>query len=248
MRLSKLLILLIGVFALASTQAAPSQHDTEARIKALLTERFPGAGIQFVHATQIPGWFEVATESELVYTDERADVLFVGKLLDTRTKVDLTSQRLSEIHSIDFRILPLAEAVKTVRGNGSRTVAIFEDPNCPYCKQLEGQIKDVTDVTIYTFLYPLEKVHPGATKRARAIWCAPDRADAWAKWMQQGVEPTAQAVCTNDPIDHLQTLGEQLKIVGTPMTFFADGRRVEGVIDRAAMERQLDSSHSAESR
>ncbi len=208
---------------------------------AVIAERFPGSPVTKIHPALFPGWYEIITSSELVYTDASADHLFVGKVIDTRTKVDLTSKRLGELLAIDFKSLPLDLAVKTVKGNGQRTVAIFEDPNCPFCRQLEQNVKDVTDVTIYRFLYPLEKLHPGATVRARAIWCAPDRSVAWNQWMQDHVEPP-QASCPSDPLAQIQILGDKLDVAGTPMTFFSDGHRVEGVIDQVAMERQLTDS------
>jgi len=231
---------LAPVFNSANAVADPAA-TAEARILATLQQRFPDSAIEAVHASIVPGWYEVITPSELVYTDAQVDVLFVGKLIDTRTKEDLSAKRLSQLHGIDFKILPLDRAVKVVKGNGRRTVAVFEDPNCPYCRQLEQNIKDITDVTIYTFLYPLEELHPGAATRARAIWCAADRAAAWAKWMQENIEP-AKTECDGDPIASLQSLGKQLRIDGTPTTFFADGHRVEGVITREAIERQLDGS------
>jgi len=242
MRLIWILVALLCVGGCATPRNHPAAaSSTEARIKATLNERFPASPIEKVRPSPYPGWYEIVTPTELVYTDAEANLLFVGKVIDTKTKVDLTSRRLSEAHAIDFGTLPLAKAIKRVKGNGSRTVAIFEDPNCPYCRQLEHNLEPVTDVTIYTFLYPLEELHPGATARAHTIWCASDRASAWTKWMQENVEPP-KAECTETNTAELQSLGNSLNIVGTPMTFFADGHRVEGVIDTPAMERQLSEN------
>ena len=68
---------------------------------------------------------------------------------------------------IRFEQLPLSDAVKTVHGAGQRRLAVFSDPNCPYCKQLEAELASLDNITIYTFLLPFL----GETKPI-AIWCA----------------------------------------------------------------------------
>jgi thiol:disulfide interchange protein DsbC len=247
MRASTLLlsVCLVSTVAGAATEVPTS---AEARIKAALAERYPGSPVESVHATTlIPGWYEVVTPTEIAYTDANADYLLVGKLVDTRSKEDLTEQRLGALHAIDFRSLPFELAVETVKGDGRRSVAIFEDPNCPYCRQLEHNIQDLDNVTIYTFLYPLEELHPGATAKARAIWCATDRSAAWNGWMRANVDPGG-GQCSADALVTLQTLGRKLKIDGTPTMFFADGHRKEGAISREEMERRLGAAVAAAAR
>lgn len=65
---------------------------------------------------------------------------------------DLTRARVDELASIRFADLPLKMAIKTVKGDGKRVMAVFEDPNCPYCRKLHETMRGIDNVTVYTFL------------------------------------------------------------------------------------------------
>jgi thiol:disulfide interchange protein DsbC len=247
--LQVLLVLVGATSAIAAVPTAPAPDSAamttiEATIKKTIESRFAGHPVESVlPSTTLPGWYDVVAGTEIVYSDATADHIIVGKVIDTRTKEDLTSKRWDQLHSIDFASLPISAAIKTVRGNGQRKVAIFADPNCPYCQQLEHNIASVSDVTIYTFLYPLEDLHPGATAKAHQIWCAPNSSDAWSNWMLKRQEPAASAAsCTTDPIFSNAQLGKKLDISMTPTIFFSDGHRVAGVMSAEEFEGQLNYS------
>ena len=139
---------------------------------------------------------------------------------------------------VDFAQLPLNDAIKTVRGNGSRKLAIFSDPDCLYCKRLEVELLKLDDVTLYTFLYPLEKLHPDAPKIAKAIWCSADAQQAWREYMIEGKSPVDKTACT-DPIDRNIQLGQKFGINGTPTLIFADGRVLPGAAPIEQIEKWL---------
>jgi len=129
-------------------------------------------------------------------------------------------------------------AIVTVKGSGARKLAVFSDPDCPYCKQLERELDGISDVTIYTFLYPIVSLHPDAARKARLVWCASDRARAWSELMLRGREPENAASCPSPLADNL-VLGGKLSIDGTPGIVFPSGRLVPGVIARDLIERYL---------
>jgi thiol:disulfide interchange protein DsbC len=204
--------------------------------------RFPGVKIQDVRPASIPGWYEVFTGTQLVYSDASGEHLFVGKVLDTRTGKDLAAEALEKRLAIDYQSLPLERAIKIVRGNGTHQLALFEDPDCPYCQKLEQQLAGLHDTTLYVFLFPLVELHPQARVHAHAIWCAADRGEAWTRWMLERKDP-GSAECTNDPIDQLQTLGASLNVTGTPTMFLPSGKRLEGVVSAADLERLATTSN-----
>jgi thiol:disulfide interchange protein DsbC len=223
----------------SAISCAEGAGDAATRIKAALTERFPNVRIEQVNpVAQWSGLYEVVTSSEIVYTDASGNFLIGGSILDTRSKTNLTAERWSDLHRIDFEALPLELAIKDVRGDGSRRLAVFADPDCPYCQKLEREMQPLTNVTIYTFLYPLESVHPGARATAQSIWCSKDRARTWNDWMVNHAPPAA-GTCKDDPIATLLGLGGKLKVNSTPTLFFADGRRVDGAIALADLEKHL---------
>ena len=219
-----------------------AKSDTD-KVKTALQAAFPKVEVSEVNATDWPGIYEVVVNNEVIYTDAEAKHLFVGKIIDTKTREDLTAKRVNELSAIDFKTLPFDLALKSVRGDGSRSFAIFADPDCPYCKRLEEEMKGIDNVTIYTFLYPLESLHPEARERAKKIWCAKDRNAAWTAWMLNKTEP-APATCKSEPTGQLLALGEKLNITGTPTLFFADGHRVAGVMPHDQLEKELVTAHA----
>jgi thiol:disulfide interchange protein DsbC len=137
--------------------------------------------------------------------------------------------------------LPFANAVKVVKGNGSRKIAVFSDPNCPYCKQLETTLKSVDNITVYTFLYPV--LSPDSAVKSKSIWCSTDRAKAWESWMQDHQAPTAAGTCDTAAIEKNLALGRSMNVDGTPTVFLADGRRLPGAVPADRLDKELAAVH-----
>jgi thiol:disulfide interchange protein DsbC len=148
----------------------------DAAIRKNLADRYPQMpAIDEVLRTPMPGLFEVRINgTDIFYTDAEASFIVRGDLIDTRTKRNLTEERVDKLTAIDFSDLPLADAITIVRGNGQRRVAVFEDPRCGYCKQFERNLANINNVTIYMFLYPI--LGEESVTMSRNIWCARDKA------------------------------------------------------------------------
>ena len=213
----------------------------EASVRKAVQEKFPKANIESVTKTPYLGLYEVYMEKQLVYTDEKVNYFFLGSVVDGKTMQNLTEERTRKLNAIKFDSLPLELAIKIVKGNGKRKVAIFSDPFCPFCQRLEQSMAGVTDVTIYTFLYPIESLHPGATQKAKAIWCSPDRVKAWNDFMLKRIGPDAQPSC-DTPVDKIVEYGRSKGFNGTPTLIFADGEVIPGAIPTARLEQMLDNT------
>jgi thiol:disulfide interchange protein DsbC len=212
----------------------------EASLRKAIETAYPKMNVQSVSKTPYGGLYEVFLDGQIIYTDEKFSFLIVeGRLVDPKSKRDVTSERLEELTRVDFSSLPLNEAIKVVKGNGSRKLVVFSDPDCPFCKRLEQQeLANITDVTIYTFLYPLEQLHPDAADKSKAIWCAPNRAQAWENWILRGQLPQGAANCET-PLARNAALGRKLAITSTPTLIFADGSRLLGAYPAAEIEKAL---------
>lgn len=209
-------------------------------LPATLERLYPGTAFDAVTATPVPGLAEVVMGANVAYVDASGRYFLFGRLFDMQAQRDLTAERLERITSIDFAALPLEAAIRTVQGSGRRALAVFSDPDCPYCRSLEQALDALEDVTRYTFLYPVAALHPGARDKAIAVWCAPDRAKAWSDLMTRGRAP-APAACEH-PIDQNLALGAMLRIAGTPTLFAADGRRKVGAQSAGELEAWLRAS------
>jgi thiol:disulfide interchange protein DsbC len=193
--------------------------------------------VESVAKIPLGGLYEVVLKSgELLYTDEKATFLFDGRIIDTKTRRDITQARMGQLSAIDFGALPLDQAIKQVRGNGKRVLVSFEDPNCAYCKRLGKELSQLKDVTIYTFLYPI--LSPDSTEKSRNIWCAQDRAKTWNEWILEAKMPAA-ASCDTAVIERNVALGQKLRVNGTPTMFLADGRRLGGYLPATELEKAL---------
>ncbi|HRQ58330.1 MAG TPA: DsbC family protein [Azoarcus taiwanensis] len=203
-------------------------------------EAFVGAPVvDSVSETRFGGLYEVVLRSgELVYTDANVSFIVDGRIIDTETRRDVTQARLTELASIDFSALPFDQAIKQVRGDGSRVIASFEDPNCGFCKRLAQELELIDDVTIYTFLYPI--LNEDSVRKSRNIWCASDQAAAWNEWILRGVTPP-DVSCDSSSVDANVAFGQQMRIQGTPTMFLADGRRLGGYMQAPQLEQALSS-------
>ena len=197
----------------------------EALIRKTLESRVQGLKVESVVKTPYLGLWEVRVGDELLYTDEKVTYIFSGNVLDGRNMKNLTEERMQKLSAIKFEDLPLAQAVKVVRGNGRRQLAIFEDPNCSYCKRFEQDLAKLDDVTVYVFLYPI--LSQNSVDKSKAVWCSSDRAKAWTDIMLSGNTPTVSRNCDN-PVDKNLELGRKMRIDGTPTTFLPNGQRIVG--------------------
>jgi thiol:disulfide interchange protein DsbC len=211
----------------------------EAVIRKNLAERLPNfPKIDEVTKTAIPGLYEVRIGTEVLYADEQGNYLIQGQLIDTRTRANLTEERVAKLTAVDFASLPLKDALVIKQGNGSRRLAVFGDPNCGYCKRFERDLAALKDVTIYTFLYPI--LGPDSTAKSRDIWCAKDSAKVWRTWMVDGVAPPKSiGKCDAQAVERNVELGQKHRVQGTPAVVFEDGTRVPGAMPLEALEKAL---------
>ena len=212
----------------------------EATIRKNIATRLPQLkAIDEVRKTDLPGIFELRVNgTEIYYTDAQANYLIDGSLIDTRNRRNLTEERVEKLTAIQFDTLPIKDAFTIVRGTGERKMAVFEDPNCGYCKRFERDLQKVDNVTIYLFLYPI--LGADSTEKSKAIWCAKDRVLAWQDWMlRDQAAPAAVAMCDTGALARNVEVGRKHKITGTPTLLFTNGARVHGAVDTKKIEQML---------
>ena len=228
--------------AAAATSATPASPEIAA-IRKSLEAKFPGADIKHVAKTDYLGLYEVMLDDTLVYTDAKVGYIFVGAMYDTATKQNLTDARSRRLNRVAIDKLPYDLAFKRVKGDGSRKLVLFSDADCPFCHRLENEIKGLDNVTIYTFLFPIDQLHPDAARKSKQIWCAPDKVKAWDEFFASGKVPDNKGDC-GDPVAKTQALGNSLKINATPTLIFADGTMVPGALPLPQIEKEVASAEA----
>ena len=214
--------------------AAGAVQADEAKVKQAV-EAAIGEKVEGVRKTNVLGLYELRIGGDILYADEKANYLITGNIIDLKTRQNLTQERLSKLSAIKFSDLPLDLAVKTVKGDGKRVFATFEDPNCGYCKKLAKDMAGMNNVTIYTFLLPI--LSQDSAVKSRAVWCAADRAKAWSDLMVNGIAPAA-GTC-EAPIEKVLALARKYNIRGTPTIFLSSGERIPGAVPVAQLEQKL---------
>lgn len=238
----KLIPTLLAAATLAFGLSAQAQEST---IRKTLGERIPQMGkIDEVRPTAMQGLYEVRIGTDVFYTDAKGNYVIQGELIDTKARRNLTEDRINKLTAVDFSELPLKDAFTIVRGDGKRKVAVFEDPNCGYCKRFERDMQNVDNITVYLFLYPI--LSPDSAEKSRNIWCAKDRAATWHDFMLRDKTPNT-ASCDTSAIQRNLAFGKKYKITGTPTLIFTDGSRVPGAINAQDVEKRLAEAGSAPS-
>ena len=210
----------------------------EAAIRKVMGEKFPEAKIASVQKTPYSGLYEVYMDGQLLYSDANAKYIFMGDVLDVQNRKNLTQARLSVLNVVKWDSLPLTDAIKLVKGKGERKIVVFSDVDCPYCRKFEGELTKVDNITVYTFLYPIEGLHPKAVQTSRQIWCAPDKNKAWDEYLGSGKIPANDGKCAN-PVDENIALANKLGISGTPTIILSNGQRVPGMVPATKLEEMM---------
>ena len=232
----------LGV-ALTAAAVALGALAQDAVIRKNIAQRLPELkSIDEIKKLPIPGMYEIRVNgTEVYYTDASADYLFVGNMYATKEHRNLTEERVTKLTAIAFDKLPIKDAFTIVRGNGARKMAVFEDPNCGYCKHFEKELQSVNNVTVYMFLYPI--LGPDSLEKSKAIWCAKEPGQIWQDWMVREQKlPSNPANCDTTVLQRNVELGRAHRISGTPTLIFSNGDRVPGAIDAKEVEQHLSDA------
>lgn len=229
--------LTLGVASGTLMNVAHAQSGVEAKVKTEIQKQLGDrAKVDGVRSMPMAGLYEVTIGQDVVYTDASARYLIQGEVVDLKTGTNLTEQRSNDLNRIRWADLPLNDAIKVVRGKGTRQVAVFADPNCGFCKRLEKAFLQMDNVTIYTFMVPM--LSADSLTKSQQIWCSSDKVKAWSDWMINNQAPTGKGDCGN-PLERNTALARKLGVTGTPAMFFADGSRINGAVPIAQIEKKL---------
>ena len=234
----------VAALSMAGLLFCSAALSQEAAIRKNLADRLPNLPkIDEVSKSPIPGLYEVRIGTDILYTDAQGDHLIQGSIIDTRTRTDLTQARINKLTAIDFATLPLSDAIVWRQGNGARKLAVFADPNCAYCRRFESDLGNVSDVTVYTFLFPI--LGGDSPEKSRNVWCATEATKVWRDWMLDGkTPPRVMGQCDASAIERNIALGRKHRVTGTPTLVFEDGTRFPGALPADKLEKQLTAART----
>ncbi len=232
--------LIAGACALLLCAAAQA-NDPTASIKTAVESWLEGRyKVEEIRKTPIAGMYEVRIGTDFIYVDEKAQFGFVeGNLVDLKANRNLTRERTDEVLTINFKDLPLNLAMKSVTGNGKRVVAVFEDPNCGYCKTMRRDLIKLENATVYTFVLPI--LAADSETKAKKVLCSSDKMKSWNELMLSGKVPENTGAC-DTVISKTKEVSQKLGVSATPTVFFANGKRLRGYAPPPEFEKLLEAN------
>jgi thiol:disulfide interchange protein DsbC len=227
-----------GVVSALALTCSLAAHADEAAIRKKLADRLTDLPpVDEITQTPMSGLYEVRIGNNVLYSDAQGDFLIQGELIDTSTSQNLTATRLEKLNAVDFKELQKQNAFAITRGNGKRQIAIFEDPNCGYCKSFERNLQSINNITAYVFLIPI--LGNDSKTKSNQIWCSKDPAKAWQDWMVRGIALTGRGDCNTQALQANLDFAHKYRIDSTPTLLFPSGRRVSGALPASQVERLL---------
>lgn len=206
--------------------------DTTSAIKIRLKVDLPELKVDQVNKTPVAGVYEVVSGRRVFYVDSTGQYAFLGNLVDLDSKQSLTEKTVKAVTVVNWNQLPIKLALRQTIGAGNRRIAIFTDPDCPFCKRLEQEVTPkLKDVVIYYFLFPL-KIHEDAVSDSKKILCAQNPESTFAAWMALGKKLPTLMTCRNAlKLPKMQAVGNNIVGVdATPTIVLPNGQIVSGLL------------------
>jgi thiol:disulfide interchange protein DsbC len=232
------IIVVLGITSALIACQAPAIHQESGIssdvVRERLAKKLPGTAITEVNRTEVDGVYEVVAGRNVFYTDPLVRYMFIGSLYDIANRHDLTADRVEKLSLIKFAEMPDAAAIIFRQGTGAKKVAVFSDPDCPYCRKMEPELAKLKDTTIYVYLMPLP-MHGDAAKKSASVWCSADRGQAWRNLMLKNELPLAVERC-EQPLQQILSVAQAHGVRGTPTLVSEDGRVHAGFMSAEQIE------------
>lgn len=201
----------------------------EGAVLAKFKKDYPALNVEKVSYIAPVKLYEFKTKGNLAsnYTNETLDFFLVaGEIIDPKNKKNISVERQVANAKQFYKDLPFDKAITVKYGKGTRSVAIFTDPDCPYCKRTDRDLHSKltnSDITIHYFMNPLNiQGHENAPEKARKIWCSPNRSKAWLDWMLRDQLPSNPGTCKN-PVAETKEYSTRMGFNSTPTIIFDNG-------------------------
>ena len=207
-----------------------------AQVRAKLVQAFPNREIRDLQLSPAAGWamFQLGSDDTVMYVDLQGNYLFTGAMVELQNGRNLTQEFVVAKRRDLLQSVPLEHAIMykpaVQLDPPIRPLLLFDDPDCPYCRQFHPEVKKLVEAgipVVAVFLYPVARLHPDAVRKSIAIWCADNQADVLDRALA-GQPVTGDSRPCRHPIENNLELGKRLGLSGTPFLIFPDGHVATG--------------------
>jgi thiol:disulfide interchange protein DsbC len=217
---------LSALCVLLLSHSVQAENDTE-KLKQSLQKRLSEISITDLKPAPIPGLYEMVFGTRVAYVSADGRYMLMGDLIDLDSRRNLTATRRGALVLKLIDALDEANMIILGPAKPKRTLTVFMDVDCPYCARLHREVPKLTQagVKVRYLLYPRAGKDSETYRRSVAVWCAPDRVQAFGTATSGG--KLEMKSCTN-PLDENMRLGKEVDVEGTPTIVLDDGRVLPG--------------------
>jgi thiol:disulfide interchange protein DsbC len=211
----------------------------DAAVRAALLKAVPGAQIDSIKPSIIPGYREVAVGGKVVYVSADGRYLMQGSLVDLNTRDNLTEVSEGALRRGQLDAVPRNRRIVFSPPNPKYRITVFTDIDCGYCRKLHAQINDYMKegISVEYLFFPRAGIGSESFNKAVSVWCAADQRKALTEAKLD--KPITKRTCTN-PVTKDYALGQRVGVDGTPAIFAADGTQLGGYLPPDEMLARLD--------
>jgi thiol:disulfide interchange protein DsbC len=224
----------------SETKAQPSYREipgsAPVNVKTNISNTLKNTKFTRIDTSVIPGLYEIVAGSNVIYSNESGEYLVFGHVFDVKNQKDLTQPvknglpgnnvKTSSVR-LKWNELPLDAAVEYGNKNGKK-IAVFSDPECPYCKKLHATLRGMKNIHVFEIMYPLQSIHPQSMKKAKAILCSKNPEKMLDVTFSGGVVALPKTGCTSDKLTKAIEYGKRVGIQGTPVMVNEEGKILVG--------------------
>lgn len=230
-----------GLAALALAVALNPVHaadTTEATVRAAVESLVPGARIEGVSKSALPGFHEVLLGGQIIYVSDDGKYLVSGSVWDVPRKKDLTDARRATLRRTTLSQASTKPIVFPAKQH-KHTVTVFTDIDCGYCRKLHQDMTAYNDlgITVQYLFFPRAGLNSESYNKAVSVWCAADQQQAMTLAKTGG--ELESKTCSN-PISDEFALGQKIGVSGTPAVIAEDGTQIGGYLTPEQMIARLD--------
>lgn len=227
------------LFTLLAIVALPvlAASDPTAVATAALHKLVPGANVQSVTQSPLPGFYAVVADGHPVYISIDGKYLIEGRVFDVDSRHNVMDDALATVRKQALAEIPASNRITFAPAHPKYHVTVFTDVDCPYCHEFHKQIAEYNKLGIAVdyVLFPLS-IHPGADKKAETVWCSKDRNSAYNAVMEG--KTLAPKTCAN-PIAKITDVAARIGVNGTPGILADDGTQLGGYLPPAELAKRL---------
>lgn len=233
----------------AAANADNVPANIAANLRLSLKKSLPELPVDQINISPIPGIYEIISARKVFYVDSSGHYAMLGNLVDLNIKKSLTQEKVQSLMFVDWKKLPTDMAIVKIIGKGQRKIAVFTDPDCPFCKQLDADIlTKQKDLMIYYFLYPLA-MHANALEDSKRIICAENPEAAYIDWMVNNKTLPFKDKCKRVAyLEEIKKIGSQVvDVEATPTIVLPNGQIISGLVPADYLAKLITDTSSAPS-